>query len=183
MRWSNCLPNGWGDRLLISITWSAAIGKAHWSHRLAASAEPVATRSPWSARRWLAWGALAVIGLGLALWIQQLPRQAELFKALNHMAAALPDWAWACLTVMGETDTLFTLLSMLLLWRPQALLAVFAAVPVGGLFSVTLKNLFDAPRPAAVLDAAQFHLIGPLLSNHSFPSGHSITAFAAAGAR
>ncbi len=136
----------------------------------------------WSGRQWLAWSAVPVLGLLLALWLHGQPPQRDLFVALNLRAASLPDSLWSCLTVLGETDTLLVLMSVLLLWRAQALMAVVAAVPVGGLFSMALKNAFDAPRPAALMDAAQFHLIGPLLSNHSFPSGHSITAFAAASA-
>ena len=146
-----------------------------------ARAEPAAGQR-WSKHQWLAWTATPLLGLVLALWLQRQPPQRDLFVALNLWATAFPDSLWSCLTVLGETDTLLVLMSVLLLWRPQALMAVVAAVPVGGLYSLVLKNVFNAPRPAAVLDAAQFHLIGPLLSNHSFPSGHSITAFAAASA-
>ena len=146
-----------------------------------APVEPAAGPN-WSARRWLAWSAVPLLGLVLALWLQRQPEQRDLFTRLNLWATAFPEGLWSCLTLLGETDTLLVLMSVLLLWRPQALMAVVAAVPVGGLYSLVLKNAFNAPRPAAVLDAAQFHLIGPLLSNHSFPSGHSITAFAAASA-
>lgn len=146
-----------------------------------APAEPVAGLR-WRGLQWLAWSAVPLLGLVLALWIQRQPPQRDLFVVLNLWATALPDGLWSSLTVLGETDTLLVFMSLLLPWRPQALMAVVAAVPVGGLYSLVLKNAFNAPRPAAVLDAAQFHLIGPLLSNHSFPSGHSITAFAAASA-
>jgi membrane-associated phospholipid phosphatase len=141
----------------------------------------------WSSRRWWAWVVLPILALLLALAVQMqagsfttaLTNRA-LFSAINNAAMQLPAAAWSILTTLGDASVLFALLSPLLLIRPQALAAVLAAVPLGGLFSVLLKRLFDAPRPAAVLDAAQFHLIGPLLSNHSFPSGHTISAFAAA---
>ena len=94
----------------------------------------------------------------------------------------MPDWFWSTLTLFGDTAVLLVGLSPLLLWRRQALVAAIAAIPAGGLMSVTAKRLADAPRPAAVLDIAQFHLIGPTLNLHSFPSGHTITAFAAASA-
>jgi membrane-associated phospholipid phosphatase len=115
---------------------------------------------------------------GLAL----MPAQHGVFMTLNRMAATLPDAWWASWTMLGDTLVLLALLSPLLLWRPQAMLAIVAAIPAGGLFSVLAKRLFDSPRPAAVLDAAQFHVIGPLLNAHSFPSGHAITVFAAASA-
>ena len=141
----------------------------------------------WSSRRWWAWVVLPFLALGLAVATQtQLSSSAAvladraLFTAINHMAIQWPAAAWSILTTLGDASVLFALMSPLLLVRPQALLALLAAVPFGGLFSVLLKRLFDAPRPAAVLDAAQFYLIGPSLSNHSFPSGHTISAFAAA---
>ena len=139
----------------------------------------------WSPRRWLAWCLLPVLLLGVALWVQLQPvnpTHRALFVHLNQSAQVLPPALWSMLTLLGDAGVLFALLSPLLLIRPQLMLAVIAAVPMGGVFSVLFKRLFDAPRPAAVLDLAQFHLVGPLLSNHSFPSGHTISAFAAAGA-
>jgi membrane-associated phospholipid phosphatase len=136
----------------------------------------------WTARQWLAWSAVAVLGLAIALALQTRAPARELFTSLNQWARDYPAGLWVFLTQLGEAGVLFLMLSPLLLWRPQAMFAVLAAVPLGGLFSVSLKALFNAPRPATVLDTAQIHVIGPLLNNLSFPSGHSITAFAAAAA-
>lgn len=136
----------------------------------------------WSGRQWLAWSAVAALGLAAALLAQTRPPARDLFLQLNQWASACPPALWVFLTQLGEAGVLFLLLSPLLLWRPQAMFAVLAAVPLGGLISVSLKALFNAPRPATVLDVAQIHVIGPLLNNLSFPSGHSITAFAAAAA-
>jgi membrane-associated phospholipid phosphatase len=136
----------------------------------------------WTSRQWLAWSAVAVIGLVAALLLQIRPPQREVFIQLNQWASAWPAGLWVFLTQLGETGVLFLVLSPLLLWRPQAMFAVLAAVPLGGLFSVSMKALFNAPRPASVLDLAQIHVIGPVLNNASFPSGHSITAFAGAAA-
>lgn len=133
-------------------------------------------------QRWLAWSLPAIALLVLAFWLQTLPPQRDLFLILNHWAAHYPAGLWSFLTLLGEADILFVLLSPLLLWRPQAMMAVLAAVPVGGLFSVVFKRLYEAPRPAAVLDVAQFQVIGPLLHNVSFPSGHTVSAFACAAA-
>ncbi len=141
----------------------------------------------WSSRRWWAWVVLPLAALALALVVQMQSESSAaalthraLFSSINQAASQWPARAWSALTALGDASVLFALLSALLLFRPQALAAVLAAVPLGGLFSVLLKRLFDAPRPAAVLEGVQFHLIGPLLSNHSFPSGHTISAFAAA---
>ena len=130
----------------------------------------------------MAWSLPAVVLLVVAFVLQTQPPQRSLFLALNQWAAACPASVWSFLTLLGEADILFVLLSPLLLWRPQAMVAVLAAVPVGGLFSVVFKRLYEAPRPAAVLEVAQFQVIGPLLHNVSFPSGHTISAFAGAAA-
>ncbi len=113
----------------------------------------------------------------LHLWDEYPPRWTPDWIVVAPDGFGQVLWRW-----MGEADILFVLLSPLLLWRPQAMMAVVAAVPVGGLFSVVFKRLIDAPRPAAVLDMAQFQVIGPVLHNVSFPSGHTISAFAAAAA-
>jgi membrane-associated phospholipid phosphatase len=127
-----------------------------------------------------AWIAPALLALALALWLQLRAPQVELFLAINRWSGQFPVAFWSFATLLGEADVLFCLLSPLLLWRPQMIVAVLAAVPLGGLLSVTLKSLFQASRPASVVDPAQFNLIGIALGNASFPSGHTITAFAAA---
>jgi membrane-associated phospholipid phosphatase len=146
------------------------------------AAEPIqAPVQRWSGARWLAWLGWPML-IALLIWAISPDRQVALFTAINLQARALPDWFWSMLTLFGDTAVLLVGLSPLLLWRRQALVAAIAAIPAGGLMSVSAKRLADAPRPAAVLDAAQFHLIGPTLNLHSFPSGHTITAFAAASA-
>jgi membrane-associated phospholipid phosphatase len=135
----------------------------------------------WSGAHWLAWLGWPML-IALLIWSISPTQQIALFTAINLQARALPDWFWSMLTLFGDTAVLLVGLSPLLLWRRQALVAAIAAIPAGGLMSVTAKRLADAPRPAAVLDMAQFHLIGPTLNLHSFPSGHTITAFAAASA-
>jgi membrane-associated phospholipid phosphatase len=135
----------------------------------------------WSGRHWLSWLGWPLL-VALLIWSISPAQQVALFTAINLQARVLPDWFWSTLTLFGDTAVLLVGLSPLLLWRRQALVAAIAAIPAGGLMSVTAKRLADAPRPAAVLDIAQFHLIGPTLNLHSFPSGHTITAFAAASA-
>ncbi len=129
---------------------------------------------------WWAWTAPAFIAFSVAAWVQSRAPQIEFFLALNHGSAALPPMLWSILTTLGDASVLFCLLSPLLVWRPQMMLAILAAVPLGGLLSVSLKALYQAHRPATVIDVDQFNVVGPLLNNASFPSGHTITAFAAA---
>jgi membrane-associated phospholipid phosphatase len=116
----------------------------------------------------------------LTLWQQQQAPQRGLFLAINAWATQVPAAAWSFLTLLGETPVLFAFLSPLLLWRPKLFVAVLAAVPLGGALSVALKAWANAPRPATLIDNTLFTIIGPLLNNASFPSGHTLTAFAAA---
>jgi membrane-associated phospholipid phosphatase len=57
--------------------------------------------------------------------------------------------------------------------RPEVFWALIVSALLTVAYSRGLKHLVDAMRPPAVLAAEQFHLIGPALRNHSFPSGHS----------
>ena len=135
-------------------------------------------------RVWILMWTLGLVALASSILVLQLPRarEIELFLLINRWAGNYPDAVWSSLTVLGETSLLLALLSPLLVWRPQALFAILAAVPLGGGMSYLMKRYFDAPRPSAVLDFTEFSVIGPVLHKASFPSGHSITVFAAAAA-
>jgi undecaprenyl-diphosphatase len=101
--------------------------------------------------------------------------------ALGHLA---PDVVWSLLSEIGLGSSAAVI--VLALWRGRDALsrATVAGLtwcyPIGGLLSAGLKRLFDTPRPPAVLAPEQFHLIGARLTQHSLPSGHSITAFTVA---
>lgn len=109
----------------------------------------------------------------------------SLFLWLNHACAALPDWLWASFTITGHTSVAFALLTPLLLLKAQqggsrVITALFICTPLGGLVSTVLKESFQIARPPATLPQDAFHLIGHKLELVSFPSGHTLTAFAVA---
>jgi membrane-associated phospholipid phosphatase len=110
----------------------------------------------------------------------------SLFLWINQACTALPDWLWASLTMTGHTSMAFALLTPLLLprWRARGgslvITSLFICALLGGLAATLLKESFQLPRPPAVLAADTFHLIGHKLDLVSFPSGHSLTAFAIA---
>lgn len=124
---------------------------------------------------------VAAVGLLLAivLHVNQV-QQSEIFLAFNAATVDNPQ-LWAGLTYLGDTVVTLCVMAPLLLIRPSIWIGVLAAIPVGGITSLTLKWLFDAPRPADILALTDFHVVGSVLRGHSFPSGHTITAFAAAG--
>lgn len=127
----------------------------------------------WHPSFWLA-AAILMAAVGL----QDTPVNKELFLVLNHWATFLPDVIWSCWTLLGDTWMVLTVLALCMWWQPQALLGFALAVPLGGAVSRLTKVLTQMPRPAGAMEPSQFHIIGPVLEFHSFPSGHTLSAFA-----
>ena len=149
-----------------------------------------AERRAWHPWVWAAPAFITLVLVGLlVLWrgggiagTARWPEQQAVFLAWNTSFAALPSALWSAITLLGDSAVLMALLALFVLGRPQAWAAVLASVPAGALMSVLVKHWAGVPRPAAVLDQAWFNLIGPALQHNSFPSGHTISAFAAAAA-
>ena len=116
-----------------------------------------------------------------ALALQASPWNASVFLAVNAWSAQWPDFFWSCLTILGDTWVVLTLLAIALWWQPRALLAFALAVPLAGAISRLTKVLSQVPRPAGAMDPSSFHIIGPVLEFHAFPSGHTLSAFALVG--
>ena len=101
------------------------------------------------------------------------------FLFINHLLNTHSNF-WLNITQLGDAMILFPLLSILIPKYPQVWAALFGAVPLSTLLSLGGKNLFDVPRPAAVLDHKLFNIVGDTLTAHnSLPSGHTITIFTA----
>jgi membrane-associated phospholipid phosphatase len=102
-----------------------------------------------------------------------------LFLQLQAFTQHLPDWFWSWITLLGQGSIVFALIA--LFWRrhPEWMLAAFCAAPLAAVMSRVFKNAWEYPRPAAIL-GDQIHVIGDRLLAKSFPSGHSIAAFAVA---
>jgi len=60
--------------------------------------------------------------------------------------------------------------------------AVLLAAILFTLIGQGIKRIVDVPRPPQVLDPESFHLIGPFLGQHAFPSGHAAMIFMLSGA-
>jgi len=103
-----------------------------------------------------------------------------IFLAVNHWTLG-PDWLWQNITFLGDGLPAFVLLVFFCRRDTRLLWLGLLAALITGLAAQGLKALFDALRPAAVLAPEQLHIIGKLLRHHSFPSGHSATAFVLAG--
>ena len=104
----------------------------------------------------------------------------DAFVATQTFTRHLPDTFWAMATVCGSGLGAFALLSLALRRHPFWVAAALAAAPIAGAYSNIIKRVIALPRPAAVLAPDQIHIVGETLRSNSFPSGHSVTAFALA---
>jgi membrane-associated phospholipid phosphatase len=105
----------------------------------------------------------------------------RVFLWLNQLGPLTGDLLWANVNVLGDTVVALTLCLPLARRRPDLLWAIIPAALLGTLWVHTFKPLVDVLRPPGVLDAGTFHVIGPDLHYHSFPSGHTTTIFLFAG--
>ena len=123
---------------------------------------------------------LLPLALAGAIYFSEL--QSSSFLILNKLTQALPDTVWAGLTFLGNGWGIFAIAFPLLLLAPRLLTAGIFSGGIAAIASSTLKPLFGLPRPASVLTDGTFYRLGEPLLHKSFPSGHTITAFAVASA-
>ena len=119
---------------------------------------------------------LAPIAIAMAIYFGGL--QSSSFLFINHFTQLLPDTLWAWLTFLGNGWGIFAILFPLLLLAPRLLSAGIFAGAFAAITSAILKNYFDLPRPAGLLNKDSFYRVGDALFNKSLPSGHTLTAFA-----
>ena len=130
---------------------------------------------------WVAWSIpLVPIGIGAALYFTDA--QQSTFLAINASTRLAPDWIWTWITFLGNGWGVFVLSFPLLILAPRTLSAGIFAGGVAGIVSALLKNAFNLPRPAGILQEHEFYRIGEAVFHKAMPSGHTLTAFAVASA-
>ena len=108
-------------------------------------------------------------------------RNQALFVAGNRfLNDVLSPALWSAITLTGSVLGALALLAPSLKTYPRLIAAALLAAPLATLFSEGGKQFFDLMRPAGVLAADSFQLIGQRLYVHSFPSGHATTTGLAA---
>lgn len=120
--------------------------------------------------------------MSLAVLLAISDRNIVAFRTLQAWSIEVPDDAWRLITWLGDTQLALALLAVVALPRhPRCLMAmVWAALPAT-VFVHGIKASLPAARPLGVLGADNVHVIGTALHHGSFPSGHTATAFVAAG--
>ena len=102
-----------------------------------------------------------------------------LFASINGLSPYQPQWMQLGITDLGHGSTLGTIVLICLMRRPELMPRVLIASLLSMILVPLLKQYFDAPRPAATLDF--LYIVGETRLHHSFPSGHSTSAFLFAG--
>ena len=118
--------------------------------------------------------------LSAPLWLGLF--EPAMFYFFNSRLALMPDLFWSVLSLLGTGWAVFALTAPMLWRSPQVLVSWLCAAPLAGLFTRLGKMMADNPRPLEVLDAQAIHVIGEPLYVAAMPSGHTLTAFAAATA-
>ena len=101
---------------------------------------------------------LAPLAIAFAIYSGEL--QSSSFLFINQLAQLLPDTLWAWLTFVGNGWGVFAIAFPLLLLAPRVLTAGIIAGAISAIVSTSLKNYFDIPRPAGVLEAGSFYRLG-----------------------
>jgi membrane-associated phospholipid phosphatase len=122
--------------------------------------------------------------LVICLVIKLTFTKAEIYFAVNHLYGPVADFLAPYVTDLGNgwTAVAVTVISVFFSYRKALIVAVSYAVT--SLFAQVVKHIFDAPRPRLYfkdqLGRMRFVKDVEILSLHSFPSGHTVTAFSLA---
>jgi undecaprenyl-diphosphatase len=120
------------------------------------------------------------------------------FKIINSSHTAFFDRFFSSVSNLGNGWVMFPIFFLLLLWkkngtyRKTCLILAAVTLSVGGVTNAVVKELVDRPRPSAYFVAPgtrealdpdrsfEVHVVGGNLTDGSFPSGHTNTAFSLA---
>lgn len=103
--------------------------------------------------------------------------QKDLFFYLNSKLSENPSLQFN-LTQLGNPLIILPFLTVFIVYAPKLWSALFTTIIISAVISFLLKEIFDVPRPAEIIDNEFFVIIGRVHTGFSsLPSGHSITTF------
>ncbi len=126
------------------------------------------------------WGVPLVALISMAI-IRAADLNLPLFIWFNGLSHYTGGVLWSHLTLLGEGVVALVLLLPFVGRRPDIVRAMMVAALLAMVWALGLKPLVGAMRPAALLSADVLTVIGPVLKQYSFPSGHTTTIFTLAG--
>lgn len=121
---------------------------------------------------WLLALALTVFGF----WLHVSELNVKWFTWI-HSKSVIPDFFWANATLLGFGWAVLIVITVADRLHGRWAASSMIAVVLGGAFIAIAKRLGYHPRPAAVLEASSFSVIGePIFQSGSMPSGHAAGA-------
>ncbi|MEN0056530.1 MAG: phosphatase PAP2 family protein [Mucilaginibacter sp.] len=107
----------------------------------------------------------------------------SIYFAVNGLNSLWADAIMPYITDLGEGLTVLLLAAIIALFSYRKALLLASSFAVTSIMAQILKYIFDAPRPRVyfVHELSRIHFVKGLyiLGTHSFPSGHTVTAFSA----
>jgi len=107
-----------------------------------------------------------------------------IYFAVNSLHCPLADWIAPYVTDMGNGWTIIVLSALLVLYNYRVAFLMISSYAITSLLAQVVKYIFDSPRPTLLYNNKLnlIHLVKGvyMLQYHSFPSGHTVTAFSAA---
>jgi membrane-associated phospholipid phosphatase len=117
------------------------------------------------------------------LIIKTIYSREQIYFAVNNLHTDLGDALSPWLTDLGNGFALIILALIVGLFSYRKSFLLLTGYAVTSLTAQALKFLFDMPRPYLYFQTqlGKIHLVKGvnMLSHHSFPSGHTVTAFSA----
>jgi len=119
--------------------------------------------------------------LCVCLVIKLVYTKAVIYFAVNSLYSPLADRLAPYVTDIGNGWTAVAIAAILTLFNYRRALIVASSYAVTSLSAQILKYIFDAPRPKLYFkdQISKIHFVKAveILSLHSFPSGHTVSAF------
>jgi membrane-associated phospholipid phosphatase len=127
---------------------------------------------------------LYLLVLCACLIVKLLYSREQIYFAVNGLNSSWADVIMPYITDIGEGLTVIILSAIIALFSYRKALLLASSYAVTSIVAQILKYLFDAPRPKVYFSdqLSHIHFVKGLYiyTAHSFPSGHSVTAFSAA---
>lgn len=117
------------------------------------------------------------------LTVKTLYTREQIYFAVNSRYTTWGDVVFPWFTNLGDGLALVALALIVALFSYRKSFLLLTGYAVTSLVAQLLKKIFDMPRPYLYFhnQLSQMHLVKgvDMLSYHSFPSGHTVTAFSA----
>ena len=125
---------------------------------------------------------LYLLILAACLAIKLIYTKDEIYFAVNIRHTNVLDWIAPYITDLGNGWTIVALAALLVLYNYRIAFLMMTTFVITSLAVQVVKFIFDAPRPKLYFkdQLSKLHFVKgvEILSHNSFPSGHTLTAFA-----